>query len=166
MQLIRSATEADMVRAFSQRDPRWATRGFPDRGIFTGFPLEDCKWEYVTLAPDELLAVRHIRSEPAWRLIAGPERDPQTAVRWVHDHPHDETAAKIRTLHARLVAGEDIGPIILAAAPGDDLVVLEGNKRTVAAAMGDVPTARLEFLLGTSPMMGQWHFYKDRPGSF
>jgi hypothetical protein len=162
MQVIGSATEADMIGAFRDAEPeRWARRGYPNERIFTGFPT-DCVWERVALTDTELRELRHIRHEPTWLKIAGPFRKPEVAAEWVRRHPEDETAKSVRAIQSRLAAGETLPPIILVALPSrTELVVMEGNKRVVAAVVGDASASDFRFLLGTSPAMHNWYFFKD-----
>lgn len=151
-----------MVEVFSRAEPeRWARRGYPNRRIFTGFPSGRCTWDWVRLTSDELLGVRHIRNEPSWMEIAGTDRSPVTAAAWVAAHPEDATARAIQAIHERLLRGERLEPIIIVGAPEGDLVVIEGNKRTVAAVMGGVAIDELVLLRGLSPHMPRWHFYSD-----
>jgi hypothetical protein len=162
MQVTGSATEADMIAAFRDAEPeRWAGRGYPDEAIFTGFPT-DCIWDSVVLSDTELHELRHIRHESTWLKIAGPFRKPDIAAKWVREHREDDTSKSVWAIQSRLAAGETVPPIILVALPSrTELVVMEGNKRVVAAVIGDVPASSLRFLLGTSPAMHNWYFFKD-----
>jgi hypothetical protein len=162
MQVIGPATEADMIAAFRDAEPdRWTTRGYPDSAIFTGFPT-DCVWESVALSDAELHDLRHIRHEPTWLKIAGPFRKPSIAAEWAREHPDDDDAKSVRAIKSRLAAGETVPPIIVVALPSrTELVVMEGNKRVVAAVMGHMPASSLRFLLGTSATMHNWYFFKD-----
>jgi hypothetical protein len=152
-----------MVDAFRSAEPgTWARRGYPDRFIFAGFPFSDCSWQWVSLSELELRTVSHIRNEPTWREIAGPRREPGAAAAWVRDNPTDPVSVTVRAIHSRLILGEAVPPIVLVGLPpGRGLVVIEGNKRTVAAVMGGVSVPDLTFLLGTSPSMNDWAFYTD-----
>ena len=165
MEVLGLATEQDMLAAF--HDAEGTTRGYPNKGLFLRFPI-GCMWQSVSLNEGELREVHHIRSEPTWLKIAGIGRTPAVAVEWVTNHPDDQNALIIGRYHAQFLAGQLPPPIILVGPPAPlpaQLVVLEGNKRTVAACMGKVPVDEITFLVGTSPAMENWYWYSDRPGS-
>jgi hypothetical protein len=42
-----------------------------------------------------------------------------------------------------------------------DLVLMDGNHRVAAAVQAGLPADQLRFLVGTSPHMERWVFYKD-----
>lgn len=156
------ATEADMVEAFRDAEPkRWARRGYPDHNIFTRFP-KNCRWVWASLTNDELCSVRHL-NDSGWDPMAGAKHQPTVAVEWVHQHPDSEFSVKVFAIHAHLAAGGNVPPIVLVGTSDSQLVVLEGNTRTVAAVMGalqgDVNAAELRFLVGTSKAMTDWAFY-------
>lgn len=162
VEVLASATEQDMLDAFLEAEG--STRGYDNRGgLFYKWP-EDCSWTRVSLSAEELERVHLIRNERSWIEIAGVDRTPGAAVEWVRSHAHDETALVIDDYHRRFVAGELPAPIIVVGPPEptpEDLVVLEGNKRTVAAAMGRVRVDSIPFLLGTSTAMREWLWYED-----
>jgi hypothetical protein len=164
MHILNSATKDDMVRAFQSAEPeRWAARGYPNRYIFQGFPIDSCDWAWASLSASDLGNVRQIRNERSWSEIAGPDRTPQAAATWVANNPHDGTSKTISAIHEHLVNGGSVPPIILVnQPPNTDLVVLEGNKRMVAVSLGGVDFSAMRFLLGRSPHMDQWFFYDDQ----
>jgi hypothetical protein len=163
MQYTDDATEQDMLDAFVSAEGGLSGRGYPDQMLFIGYP-RDCVWRRALLTEADLRRVRQIRNEPTWVLISGPARSPVVAGEWAKLMGGLDVANKILQYHDRLVAGEHPPPIVLLGPPDpspDQLVVLEGNKRTAAACMGDVLVDTLEFLVGVSPSVALWHWYDD-----
>jgi len=162
VRLIQPATEQEVLDAFIAAEGH--TRGYEGRvGRFLRYPWI-VNWNWMSLLADELESVHLIRNEPSWIDIAGLDRRPGRAIEWVMSHPDDETSVTILEYNARLRQGDRPPPFILVGPPSPspaDLVVLEGNKRTVALCIGGVDVEGLSFLVGTSPAMREWHWYDD-----
>jgi hypothetical protein len=129
-----------------------AVRGYESReGIFGRFP-HDVRWEWVVLAPDEVLEIRYI-DYSYWVELSGGSRRPVDAVERIHDGRDVFGVPSASFLDVEL---EEPAPLIVV---GDEtrLVVLEGHVRLTAYALRpELLPAELEVLLGRSPRITDW----------
>jgi hypothetical protein len=172
--LVAAASEDDMLGAFRDAEGDLDRRGWPDAGLFSGFPRWDCDWSWVQLSDNDLeTRVRQLRNEPTWWLLTRGSYRPIDVAGFVRgfelrDDVDELVRATVRRIcdsRDRLVAERSPPPpIILAdAGSGSDPVVLKGNKRVAAAVLANVPPSRFRFLLARSAAMPLWTFYCDRP---
>jgi hypothetical protein len=146
---------ADMLR----RRVLSEVRDYGGGGLFHGFP-RDIAWEWVAVAPEELMAVRYIDYD-YWVELSGGTRLPADAATRIREgvEPFGVPSAGFVELADELASGERFPPLILVDGP-DGLVVLEGHVRLTAYALhpAAVPP-ELEALVGRSPTMSRWALY-------
>ncbi len=139
-----------------------AYRGYEPRiGLFDGFP-RDVRWDWMTIAPDELLQVRYINYD-YWTELSGGSRlarDVPARVR-AGVAPFGVSSEWVIGFAETFAAGARFPALILVTpTPAGDLVVLEGHARLTAYAMRpEALPSELEVLLGCSPRMVHWGLF-------
>src|SRR5262249_44415805 len=120
------------------------------------------RWEWVALAPRELLLVKYIDYD-YWVELSGGSRLPADAQARIRAGvaPFHVSSEWARDLGDTYGAGVRFPPLIIVTSGlGNDLVVLEGHARLTAYAMcPDALPSELEVLLGTSADVVHWHLY-------
>ncbi len=132
------------------------TRGYgEDRELFEHFPA-GVAWAWMCLTRGELERVRYIEYS-YWNEISGGSRLAADAAErinagvevWGVPNGRFHSAARA------LLAGERLGPPILAGPDRHALVCLEGHLRLTAHALAGFPLD-LECLVGVSPALKRW----------
>jgi hypothetical protein len=181
MEIVGPATEAEMVAEFvrAERDsPRYgprlaaaacelqtkdphrllaATRGYPDKYLFVGFP-RDAIWRRVLLRRSEVVGIRHY-PVAEWRDYTHGTRRADHLARelWVGvvaDPMLRESSTRLAELYEKAVP---VPPIIVAT-DGRSLACIEGNMR-IASYLRSRAEYPLRALLAESPSMAQWMFF-------
>jgi hypothetical protein len=132
-------------------------RGFESReGLFHAFP-DDVRWEWVTLTPAEVLALRYIEYD-YWVELSGGSRLPTDAADRIRAGitvfrvPNDGFFELADALGSGLRT-----ELIVVGGSRDGLVVVEGHARLTAFALRpELLPAELEVLLGSSPRIDEW----------
>jgi hypothetical protein len=134
-----------------------ATRGYPDRYLFVGFPRETA-WRRVLLQRAEVANIRLYPIEQ-WREYTHGTRRADGLARelragTVVDQLFCESTARIAELYE---GGEPVPPIIIAT-DGLTFACIEGNTRIVSYLRSQARYP-LPALLGESPDMARWMFF-------
>jgi hypothetical protein len=118
------------------------------RGDYLGDWFYELQWTLVELDPDEVLAIRYIAWD-YWLEITGGTRMPLDGAAYHRARGED----------VRFERGGQ-PPIVVRAAPGSHLVVVEGHWRLTALAMhpDELPPA-LRSLLGEGEAVRRWGCY-------
>jgi len=134
-------------------------RGYDTRtGYFDGFP-DGVRWEWMSIAPAELAAVRYIEYD-YWVELSGGTRLPADAAARIRAGVTVFGVSNDRALNmARAIAGGARFPPLILVTTGScgHLVVLEGHVRLTAFMLcpGLLPP-ELEVMVGSSPRMAAW----------
>jgi hypothetical protein len=134
-------------------------RGYDTRtDYFPGFP-DDVRWEWMSITPAELAAVRYIEYD-YWVELSGGTRLPADAAARIRASVAVFGVSSDRPLSmARAIAeGARFPPLILVATGSSGgLVMLEGHVRLTAFMLcpGRLPP-EIEVLVGSSPGMADW----------
>lgn len=131
-----------------------AYRGYPERtALFAGFPT-NVAWQRATLDATDLARVR-VLNQPHWVTYSGPSRLAANAAGGVAT---GSEAGHVAAVAAILRDGGSVPEVIVVGTSLDDLVILEGHVR-VMAALGGSPPPNLSAFVGVSPDMANWAFY-------
>lgn len=129
-----------------------AVRGYDTReGVFGRFP-DDVDWEWVGLAPEEVLSIRYI-DYSYWVELTGGSRRPTDAV------PRIRAGGVVFGVPSSsfLAVELDQPPPLVVVTDGTALVVLEGHVRlTVYALRPELLPTELVVLLGRSERIAEW----------
>ena len=134
-------------------------RGYgQNRGLFENYPSH-VTWQRVALTPEELLQVKYI-DYSYWNEISNGTRLPTEAAKTIRSgRPIFEMSTEgfLRIADA-LRRGATFPELILVrAAVGSDIVILEGHVRlTVYALVPELTPSQVIALLGTSPDFKGW----------
>lgn len=138
-----------------------AVRGFPDRLLFDGFP-RDVRWARVQATIDDLRQLRYIKIgnwlelAPKTRTVAEGVRQMRGIGFFIPEIDMDGCEA----IAARVRAGAQLPPLILARAGSGPLTIVEGNSRATAyVAFPDLIVDELEVLIGSTDAFTRWRFY-------
>lgn len=142
-------------------------RGYPDRYLFTGFPVDKVKWRWIELDNDEVGRLWYAHW-PTWVELSG-------GTRLVADGAAnlDKTEVKekgvsmndgIRAVEQRLRKGDTFSELILV---GQSLrgpfVAMEGHTRVTAyAAVGADVAPTVRTLVGVAAQMDDWWLFEDK----
>jgi hypothetical protein len=162
MRLITAPNLADEAENVLRGRVLEETRAYLRRdGLFGGFP-DNVSWQWVTLNPEELMAVQFIHYS-YWNELSGGSRLPLDAARRIREgvEPFGASNAGFFELADGLAERAPAGELILATAGGSEpIVALEGHARLTALALRpEIISRELEVLLGTSPTMWGWGCY-------
>lgn len=141
-----------------------AFRGYgQNQGLFEHFPA-NVRWQHVALTPAELLRVKYI-SYSYWNELSNGTRLPTEAAKTIRAGRVVFGVPNDRFLHIAnvLQGGHQFPPLIVVrAAEGTDLVVLEGHVRlTVYALVPNKIPDEAQILLGTAPVFTNWFADQD-----
>jgi hypothetical protein len=181
MEILGQATEPEMVAEFVRAEcnsPRHAariaaaavrlqtkdatqllaaTRGYPDRYLFRGFP-RNTTWCRVLLRRAEAASIRLYPSEQWQDYTHGTRRADELARELrdgtMSDREFSESTARICQLYER----GDAVPAIIVATDGHSLACVEGNTR-LTSYLRSHATFPLPAFLGQSPDMASWVFF-------
>lgn len=148
-----SAEEAAVRRRLAERHAGWGT----DHGVCGGLPTDTVSWWLARLDREVLGAVEVIR----WLVEEFPEQFPARTLGGLRDArlaalagrpPHE--ADRLR----QALGDGTLARSIVITTPGPErLVVLEGHSRMFAyALLGRAGPARIELILGITPVARQW----------
>ena len=127
-------------------------------GLFDGFPHDVC-WEWMAITPAELAPVRYVDYD-YWVELSGGSRLPADAAPRIRAGvaPFGVRSDGALVMAQAFADGARFPPLILVtAAPGGGLVVLEGHLRLTAYMLcPDRLPPELEVLVGSAPDMAGW----------
>ena len=122
-----------MIEAFREAEPeRWPTGGTRIARHLHRLP-DGLRVEWVSLTDDEIRVLpTHSPRTAVARKSPGQIAARNTRSKRVNGNQPDPDARTIRAIAERLAAGEMLPAVVLVGLPSqDELVVMEGNKRTV-----------------------------------
>jgi hypothetical protein len=123
--------------------------------LFAGFP-DVVNWRRAVLDGADLGRLR-VLNQPMWVGYSGSSRLASSAASYLASEACREPVREdIAAIVARLNAGESLPEVILVGTSAEDLVILEGHARVMAAIAAN---ARLTALVGTTPSMTCWSYY-------
>jgi hypothetical protein len=163
---VSSPDLSDAVQNALRRAALRAHRGYatPAGGeqYLVGFPAEAVRWDWMALAPVELLDVRYIRYD-YWLALSGGSRRPLDAAANICAavRPFGVSNAGFLAAADQLRAGATFPPLILVTAGSPrELVVLEGHLRLTAYALArEAIPPQVHALVGQSPAVAAWDLY-------
>jgi hypothetical protein len=128
-------------------------------GLFAGFPAE-VDWFRAALTPDEVGSIRYINWD-WWLKLSGGSRRPVDAAARIRQEEGERGLEWNGAIAARLQSGPPLPELIVVrAAEGAPLVVLEGHVRLTAFMLfPELLPPELELFLGESPAMEGWSEY-------
>ena len=158
----KEVSEKKMLSGYRKAAPHHILKYKKRNGIWTGFP-KTITWQHAYLSRADFESVSLVRNEINWIALGGYFREPLAAARWVNDHLEHNLV--MHDYNLRMKRGKfPKFPCLLVGPPNpcpEELVVLDGNHRIVAALMGNVDATQLPILVGTSPKIDKWAFYRD-----
>jgi hypothetical protein len=142
-------------------------RGYPDRLLFTDFPVDKVKWRWIDFDNDEVgqLWYAHL---PTWHKLSSGTRVVADGAANLNKIEVEENGISIndsiRTVEQRLRSGEAFSELILV---GQSLhgpfVTMEGHTRATAyAVVGADVAPRVRGLVGIAPVMDGWRLFEDK----
>jgi len=133
-------------------------RGFGANALlFRGFPL-DVIWRFVEIEPHDHQLLFYAK-EHSWIKISEGSRSVERAtMRIARLEERGESADRIRAIRQNLIDGKTMAPLILIRGESGRLVLVEGHSRATAY-VGLKWEHNISALLGSSPIMSNWHYY-------
>ena len=123
--------------------------------LFAGFP-SGVEWQRVSCDSDDFRRTR-VLNQPVWIGYTSGSRLASAAAEYLGAEATQEAVkTDVSAVVARLKAGHTLPEVILVGTSLDDLVILEGHARIMAAIQSN---RTLPTLIGTSDAMRSWGFY-------
>jgi hypothetical protein len=135
-------------------------RGYPNRFLFRGFPL-DATWRRVGLELRDLETMRYINdagSDRHWINLTDGTRLVGDGARNFQQRPRDGATHHIGAIASAIRRGQRFPDLIVAQACDGPLILLEGHSRATAYVMEQF-AGEVETLVASSPSMPEWTFY-------
>jgi hypothetical protein len=137
-----------------------ATRGYPDAGLFEGFPA-NVRWYRGSIQRRDIGNLRY-GDHDAWKQFSGGSRlvgDGAANIDKIQII--DNANATIKTIAGRILRGDNLAdPIVVATGQEGPFVVLEGHFRATAYALASLtaPEPAVSFIVGLSPDLVAWRY--------
>ena len=135
-------------------------RGYPQQGLFNGFP-RDAAWRRVELEPPDFETMRYINDTHAdrhWVNLTDGTRLVAVGARNFRERTATPATQHITAI-AEAIRNRVRFPELIAAQHQDgSLILIEGHSRATAYLM-EQSTREVEVLVASSPSMATWVFY-------
>lgn len=136
-------------------------RGYLTRNLFfIGFPKK-VNWKRVELEANDFQRLLYIANEPAWDRYSQKTRSPQIVADRIARGGLPDLASKVAPIREKLQRNETFPELVAVEGEGNTLVLMEGAHR-VTAYVGLKWKPNVPAIIGSSPLMHNWHWYAYR----
>jgi hypothetical protein len=136
-------------------------RGYLKRDIFfKGFPTK-VNWRRVELESTDFERLLYIANEPSWDRNSQKTRLPQLVADRIARGELPDLAPKVAAIRARLERNEALPELVAVEGEGNSLVLMEGAHRVTAYVSLKWKT-KVPAIIGSSPLIHNWHWYSYR----
>lgn len=130
------------------------------RGLFIGFPKK-VNWRRVELEPVEFERLLYLANEENWDSYSQRTRSPKLVADRIARGELPDLAQKVAAIQEKLKRNETLPELVAVEGEGNNLVLIEGAHRVTAYANLKWK-ANLPAIIGSSPLMHNWHWYAYR----
>lgn len=136
-------------------------RGYPDKQIFSGFPV-DVSWEFASLEKSDLEKILYI-DDDYWVKLSNGTRLPTEAAKNINNgvEIYEQSNQRFIDTAEKIRNGIELPEMIIVGdRKGGKLVVIEGHLRLTSYAMAlDAVPDNLKAIVGYSENMGNWELF-------